>query len=163
MRIRNRLATLGVTAALALGASAAVGHAVTDPLPIEPNVAFAGIVNGAEANAVIKVVCPGPVTSGEVGHPIAGQYLEVVTTPVTSTDSGFTGSLAHSIDAYLVTPTGAATGPVVVFNSFYVKEPIPTTIYLPCSGPGDATFVPEPTSPTARTAIVSVIFQNIGA
>lgn len=162
MRIRNRLAALGITAALALSASATVGHAVTDPLPIEPNVAFSGLVNGAQANAVVKVVCPGPVVIGETGHPAAGQYLEVVTTPVTSTDSGFTGSLGHSIDAYLVTPTGAATGPVVVFNSFYVEEPIPTTILLPCSGPGSATFVPEPTSPTARAAVVSVIFQNIG-
>ncbi|HWG26008.1 hypothetical protein [Actinospica sp.] len=161
MLIRNRLAALGVTTTLALGVSAAVGHAVTDPLPIGPNTAFAGVVNGVEANAVIQVVCPGPVTAGELGHPVSGQYLEVVTGPVSSTDSGFTGSAAHSIDAFIVTPTGAVSGPVVVFNSFYVKEPIPTTIELPCSGTGEATFVPEPTSPTARTAVVSVTFQNI--
>jgi hypothetical protein len=163
VRIRNRLAALGGTVVLALSASATVGHAVTDPLPIEPNVTFAGVVNGAEANAVIKVFCPGPITPGRTGNPISGQYLEVVTTPVVSTDSGFTGSAAHFIDAFIVTPTGAASGPVVVFNSFYVEEPIPTTIELPCSGPGSATFVPEPTSPTARTAVVSVTFENVGA
>lgn len=161
MRTRNRLAALGVTTALALGLSATAGHAATDPLPIGPNTAFDGVVNGASGDAVIQVVCPGPITSGETGHPAAGQYLEVVAEPSSSAASGFTGSAADSIDAYIVTPTGAASGPVVVFNSFYVQEPIPTTIELPCSGTGDATFVPEPTSPTARTAVVAVTFQNI--
>ena len=161
MRIRNRLAALGVATTLALGVSVAVGHAVTDPLPIGPNMPFAGIVNGAEANAVITVVCPGPVTAGELGHPVSGQYLEVVTGPVSSTDSGFTGSAADSIDAFIVTPTGAVSGPAVVFKDFYVKESIPTTIELPCSGTGEVTFVPEPTSPTAHSAVVSVTFENI--
>lgn len=161
MRNRNRLAALGVSTALALATSAAVGHAVTDPLPIRPNMVFSGVVNGAETNAVIKVVCPGPVTSNEVGHPVSGQYLEVVTSPVIASNSGYTGSAANSIDAYIATPTGAVVGPVVVFNSFYVEEPIPTTLELPCSGTGSVIFVPEPTSPTARDSVVSVTFENI--
>lgn len=161
MRIRNRLAVLGVTTTLALGVSAAAGHAVTDPLPIGPDIAFAGVVNGVEANAVIQVVCPGPVTAGETGHPVSGQHLEVVAEAVSSTDYGYTGSAADSIDAYIATPTGANPGPIVVFKAFYVQEAIPTSIELPCSGTGSVTFVPEPTSPTARSAVVSVTFENI--
>ena len=161
MRTRTRLATLSVTATLALGLSATAGHAVTDPLPIGPGITFSGVVNGAETNAVIQVVCPGPITPGETGHPVSGQYLEVVTAPATNADTGYTGTAADSIDAYILTPTGTATGPAVVFNSFYVKEPIPTSIELPCSGTGSTTFVPEPTSPTARSATVTVTFENI--
>ena len=161
MRTRIRLATLGVTATLALSVSVTAGHAVTDPLPIGPNVIFVGVVNGAEANGVIQVVCPGPLTPGETGHPASGQYLEVVTAPATAAASGFTGTAADSIDAYILTPTGVAAGPVVVFNSFFVEEPIPTTIELPCYGTGSTTFVPEPTSPTARTATVAVTFEDI--
>lgn len=161
MRTRTRLATLGVTATLALGVSATAGHAVTDPLPIRPGVTFAGVVNGAETDGVIQVVCPGPITPAETGHPVSGQYLEVVTAPATSAVSGFTGTAADSIDAYILTPTGAAVGPDVVFNSFYVQEPIPTGIELPCSGSGSVAFVPEPTSATARTATVAVTFENI--
>ena len=161
MRTRTRLATLGVTATLALSLSATAGHAVTDPLPIGPGITFSGVVDGAETNGVIKVVCPGPATQGETGHPVSGQYLEVVTAPPVSADTGYTGTAADSIDAYILTPTGAANGPVVVFKSFYVEEPIPTTIELPCSGTGTAAFVPEPTSNTARTATVTLTFENI--
>jgi hypothetical protein len=161
VRTRNRLATLGVTATLALGVSATAGHAVTDPLPIGPDITFAGVVNGVEANGVIQVVCPGPITPGETGHPVSGQHLEVVTAPATSTVSGFTGTKADSIDAYILTPAGTATGPAIVFNAFYVEESIPTSLNLPCYGTGSVIFVPEPTSPTARTATVAVTFENI--
>jgi hypothetical protein len=33
---------------------------------------------------------------------------------------------------------------VIVFTSFYVKEDIPTTITVPCSGTGTMTFAPSP-------------------
>jgi hypothetical protein len=159
---RTRLATLGVTATLALGLFATAGHAaVIDPLPIGPDVTFAGVVNGAEADGVIQVVCPGPIIPGETGHPASGQDLEVVTAPATSADSGYTGTAADSIDVYILTPTGTASGPAVVFNSFFVEEPIPTTLELPCSGSGSVAYVPDPTSPTARTATVAVTFENI--
>lgn len=162
MRTRFRLATLGITATLALSVSAVAGHAaVIDPLPIGPGVTFSGVVNGAEADAAIKVVCPGPITPGETGHPVSGQYLEVVTAPSSTTGSGYTGTAANSIAAFIVTPSGTSAGPVVVFNSFYVQEPIPTGIEVPCGGTGTVTFVPEPTSTTARSAVVKVSFENI--
>lgn len=117
--------------------------------------------NGGEADGVIQVVCPGPITHAETGHPVSGQYLEAVTTPATSADSGSTGTAAISIDAFILTSTGAGSAPAVVFNSFFVEEPLPTSLELPCSGSGGVAFVPEPTSPTARTAAVAVTFENI--
>lgn len=162
MRTRTRLATVSATATLALSVSVTAGHAVTDPLPIGPDITFSGVVNGAESNAAIQVVCIGPIIVGETGHPAAGQYLEVVTAPAASAAAGFTGTAADAINAYILTPTSASAGPVIVFNSFYVEEPIPTGIELPCTGTGSATFVPEPTSPTARSTTVALTFEDIG-
>lgn len=69
-----------------------------------------------------------------------------MTASATSTDSGFTGT---------------AAAPSIVFNSLFVEEPIPTGIELPCSGNGSAAFVPAPAGTTARTATVTVTFENI--
>ena len=161
MSIRIRFAALGASALLAVaGPAAAASAAVQDPLPITPNTAFAGLVDGLSADAAIQVGCFGPITPGETGHPLAGQTLEVVTAPVTTSDSGFTGSLGRSIDAFVDLPSTSSSGAVVVFSGFYVKEPLPTTITVPCSGTGTVSFVPEPTSPTARTATVAVSFDS---
>jgi hypothetical protein len=121
---------------------------------IGPNQQFAGVVNGSAANATVYVVCPGPA-SGQMGHPVAGQGVQVVE----NTGSGFTGSAADRIAANL-TPTGT-TSATLVFTQYGVPQDIPTTLFLPCSGNGTAVFTPLPTSETARNATVKLTFVNI--
>jgi hypothetical protein len=159
--IRIRLAALGASALLAVaGTASAASAAVHDPVPVSPDVSFAGLVNGQSSLATIEVACIVPAAAGATGHPLPGQTLEVVPAPATSAAGGYTGSLGTGIDAYVDLPTSASAAGVVVFNSFYVQEPIPTGITVPCSGPGSVSFVPEPTSPTARTATVPVTFTS---
>src|SRR5260370_39818309 len=90
-------AALGVT--LAATASAAP-IPVQDPVPIGPNEHFSGYINNhPPGRAVIKVVCPGP---GTTGHPAANQKIEVKTAQPTSTfDVGFTGRAGKKITATL--------------------------------------------------------------
>lgn len=166
-RMRALYCTL---AALAVSAAAApAAQAVQDPIPVGPNYYFTATVNGgptptSAAIPVIKVVCPGPITPGETGHPIAGQTVEVDAvfppTPVSSA-LGFTGSSAHEIDALFTSPAAASVNPPIVLSNFFVAYPIPTTLNLPCGGSGVVSFVPIPTSPTARGVAVDVLFENI--
>jgi hypothetical protein len=153
------LVPLAVAATAALGtASAAAAGPVQDPLPIGPDQYFNAQVNGASVNAAITVVCPGPVGKG---HPVAGQSVEafLVVPPVTSV-LGYTGTAAHSIDAYFpgVPPI---VNPPVVLSGYFAKYAIPTTLTLPCGGTGTVVFAPTPTSPTARSFTVTVRFLNI--
>lgn len=158
------LAALGLTAAIAPAA-----QAVQDPIPVGPNYYFTATVNGgptptSTAVPAIKVVCPGPITPGETGHPISGQTVEVDAAfpPYSNlTQLGFTGSAAHEIDAIIGTPSGAAVNPPIVLKNFFVAYPIPTTLNLPCGGNGVVSFVPIPTSPTARGVAINVVFENI--
>ncbi|HSR24991.1 MAG TPA: hypothetical protein VLW53_15660 [Candidatus Eisenbacteria bacterium] len=140
---------LAAVAALALTAGTAAAQA-----PIGPNQQFAGVVNGSAANATVYVVCPGPSFPGQTGHPVSGQGVQVVE----NTGTGFTGSAATQIVATFGT-TGKSAG--LVFTEYGVPQDIPTTIFLPCSGKGTFLFTPQPTSPTARSATVTVTFVNI--
>jgi hypothetical protein len=163
-KARHRLL---LPAAIALMAAttpvAAASGPVQDPIPVGPNMFFTALVNGKSANAVVTVVCPGPVTGTSTGHPISGQTLEVLTVlPPVTTTVGYTGSAAHSIDAIFSAPPSASVNPPVVLTSFFAPVPIPTTLNLPCSGSGVVSFVPIPTSPTARGVAVTVTFVNIG-
>jgi hypothetical protein len=148
---------LGVT--LAATASAAVRPA-QDPVPIDPNQYFSGFINGSPPGAaVIKVNCPGPITTG---HPVGNQPVEVEPAPApTGNDIGFTGSKGRKITASLF------YGPAVVvidsFTSYFVPKNIPTNITVPCSGSGTVVFAPSPGSKTARSATLPVTFLNIGA
>lgn len=164
MPATTRIAALGASTLLALAATAATASAaVIDPLPIGPGIAFTGQVGGVSTGAVIQVGCFGPVTPGETGHPLAGQYLEVVTGPDSSATAGYTGTLATSINAYIEALSATTTPPpAAVFTSFYVEAKIPTTINVPCYGPGTVAFVPVPTSPTARTSSIPVTFESEG-
>jgi len=164
-KIRTRyplLAALVLTAAAVPSVALAAGP-VQDPLPIGPNQAFIGLVNGKSSGAVITMVCPGPIAAGETGHPLGGQTVEVETVlPVAAAD-GFTGSAGTQIDALFNATTTSNVNPPVEFTAYFVKEPIPTTDVFPCSGPGVVSFVPLPTSATARGYAVSVTFGNITA
>jgi hypothetical protein len=158
-----RIRKFGTVAAVALSATvlgvSASAAAVVDPAPIGAHQWFTGQVNGAASNAVIKVVCPGPATPGQSGHPVSGQTVDVLPAsgPAT-TGTGYTGEAADHIAVGFGTP--AATGPTTL-SSYAVKAAIPTSILLPCSGTGKVAFVPAPTSPTAVTATVTVTYVNI--
>lgn len=150
---------LGAAVAPALTAATAATAAVQDPIPISPNTAFVGLVNGKTADAVVTVVCPGPITPTSLGHPVAGQTAEVrsILPPVTPT--GFTGSQGRQIVAGFTSASSAAQA--LVFTSFFAPAAIPTTWLVPCGGSGVMSFVPQPTSPTARSYPVAVTFLDI--
>ena len=170
MRSKYGRSTLyGTIVALALAGGAvglpSVAAAAVDPAPIGPHQFFVGEVNGistaSSAAAVIKVGCFGPVTPGETGHPVAGQYVDVLpVAPPTTVDDGYTGESADHIVVDFGVPS--STGLPVTLTSYAVRAEIPTTLSLPCSGAGDVAFVPAPTSATARTALVKVTYENIG-
>ena len=101
-------------ALLAAATATAVADPVRDPLPIGPDTAVTGLVNGAATGAVIEVGCFGPVLPGRTGHPLAGQYVEAETGPVSSATGGCTGSLAHSL---VVTVAGSPGGSVLLVGT----------------------------------------------
>lgn len=148
---------LSATALGVTGATAAV-----DPAPIAPHQTFIGEVNGAAVDAVVQVGCFGPVIPGQTGHPIAGQSVDVtpaVSVPVTG-QPGYTGEAADHVVVDFGTP--ASNSAATVLKAYGVKAEIPTGIELPCYGTGKVAFVPQPTSPTARTAYVTVTYESIG-
>lgn len=133
---------------------------------VGPNQFFTAQVNGPASTAApsaIKVICPGPATPGQTGHPVAGQTVEVllVLPPVVSPNAlGFTGSAAHQIDVFFGPASSGVAAPVTL-TAYGVVAKIPTTLLLPCSGTGVVDFVPVPTSATARSYEVPVVYENI--
>src|SRR5262249_54022980 len=140
-----------------LTAAPAGADPIIDPAPIGPNQYFYGLVNDHAGQATIQMGCFGPIRPGQTGHPLAGQTVKVLPAPApTTSDLGFTGSAAHAIPVPFPTPTVANTR--VVLRDYAVSAPIPTSLILPCAGNGTVAFVPDPTSPTAHTATVTVTF-----
>lgn len=158
--LRTLLPAVAAFASVALTGSAASAAAVTDPAPIGQNQLFIGLVNGKTADATVYVACPGPVTAGETGTAISGQYVEVEPEAAGSTSLfGYTGSAADSITA-IFGPSAVANQGVVI-HDYFVQVPIPSTLKLPCSGSGVVSFDPTPTSATARSFTVTVTYVNI--
>lgn len=156
-----------LTGAVAVALLAGTANAAVDPAPIGPNQFFTGLVNGTNVDAVVTTDCVGPVVPGEMGHPVSGQFVSVdpAAASGSAADLGFTGSLGDSVQVFLGGPTASgpsSTGLVGTLNDYAVRLAIPTTIEVPCDGAGAAAFVPEPTSPTAKTAILDVTFRSIG-
>lgn len=153
------LTALAATATVAAVVPAAAASAGT----IGPQQYYVGLVNMHTANAVIDVLCPGPVDSG---HPIADQTVGVnqIFPPITDT-IGYTGLTADSIEAWLSWPVPTAIVPepvhVATFTS-YGTALIPTTITVPCSGTGVMSFIPNPDD-GGRASTVQVTFVNLGA
>jgi hypothetical protein len=153
---------LAAAATVALGAALvpAATAAAQDPVPITPNTSFVGLANGKTADAVITVVCPGPITPSSVGHPVSGQTAEVHSVlPPSTTPLGYTGGFGDEIVAGFTSASSAQQA--LVFTSYFAPAKIPTTWLLPCGGTGTMTFTPEPTSPTARSYSLTVTFLNI--
>ena len=163
-------ALAGAVAALTLAglaAPAASADVAPPPTPVGPDMYFTAAVNPGYAFPggvpIIKVICPGPVVTGETGHPLSGQYIEAyrLLPPVTASGVGYTGSAADQIDALFTGPSAATVNPPVVIKAFDVEVAIPTTLNLPCGGSGTVSFVPVPTSATARGVAVQVEYANI--
>jgi hypothetical protein len=153
------------TAALALlGAvlsAPAASAAVVDPAPVGPHQYFVGEVNGKSTLSAIEVGCIGPVTAGQTGHPVAGQFIDVMPMQSSATnDVGYTGESADRITVDFGEPV-SSSGPIVL-SSYAVRLAIPTNLDLPCSGSGEVAFNPAPTSATARPSLVKVTYESIG-
>jgi hypothetical protein len=149
--------TVAAATSTAVIAAPASADAIIDPASIGPHQYFFGEVNGQAGHATIKMGCFGPIYRGQHGHPLAGQTVKVLPAPApTTSDLGLTGSAPHAIDVRFPTPTVAKVP--VVLHDYAVTAPIPVSLILPCAGRGKVAFVPDPTSPTAHTATVTVSF-----
>jgi hypothetical protein len=154
----RRVAAVGAAVGL-LAACPVAGAAVQDPVPIGPNEGFVGLVNSASANGVIQMGCFGPITPGEMGHPLAGQSTQVQLASL-AMFAGFTGD-AHQIRATLAYDSPAAL-PVVLatFDNYYVRAPISTSLELPCAGKATVAFTPVNGGPSSRPWDETVTFAS---
>ena len=164
MSIHRRF-LLGAAVALTpvtLGIGLTGATAATDPAPVGPHQLFVGEVNGHLARADIFMACFGPIRPGQLGHPFAGQTVEVLPAPSAAETVGSTGSKANRIVLNFMlpaaTPPPVSTVPPVVLTSYGATVAIPTSVELPCAGSGVAGFTPQPTSKSARSATVVVTF-----
>jgi hypothetical protein len=153
--VRTKRIVAGVVVTLSLFAGAGGASAATPISKILPNQQFVGPVNGYTQNATIRMACFGPVRPGEMGHPFAGQWAEVLKAEVIAR-FGYTGSLGTTIVADF--GGTSATPQRLTFSYYGVQEAIPTSFLLPCYGSGTVVFSPEPTSPTAKSFTVTVNF-----
>jgi hypothetical protein len=120
---------------------------------IGPNQQFAGAVNGSAVSATVIMVCPIGV---QFGHPKSGQGVQVIE----NVGSGFTGA-GNRIVATLGPGPSSAIGASFTFTEYGLPQDIPVSAFLPCSGTGIGTFVPQPASATGRSSLVTLHFVNI--
>jgi hypothetical protein len=159
VRTRLLVASVMVGGLLAIGG---IAGATPTTSAIGPNQHFVGLVNKKSTKAVIKMACPGPLSTVSTGHPLGGQTVAVEPPSTVAGTSGYTGTRGHLVVASFVTPTEAI--PITITGvtfTRYGSQPIPTSLSLPCSGSGDVLFMPEPPSTSARSATVSVTYENI--
>lgn len=161
----SRIALASVSALIATGALAA--PALAQASPIGPRQYFNGEVFGPISSSVnsdvIAVECAGPEADG---HPAPGQYVAVheIFPPVINT-VGYTGLFGSAIDANLIWSQGTITvvTHIATLTAYDVKAPIPTTITVPCNGPGVMSFTPTPDPDgTGRASNVNVTFESPG-
>jgi hypothetical protein len=167
MRMRRRVTvTVGV---LALAAATVVGPAAAAQgisKKVGPKQYFTGVINGTDGNTstpiVIKMSCAEPLSTGEKGHPVAGQTLAVheLFPPSSSAAGslGYTGK-GSSIEVFFnaVPPsTASGTSKTVTFTKYDKTQKLPTSESLPCSGSGTVYFSPVPVVPPSRSASVPV-------
>lgn len=151
---------LGVILAMTLGGLCLGASAQASP-KVAPKQAFVGLVNGQSSKATIDVVCPGPVRLGETGHPTSGQTIGVEFPPPSpsTVSAGYTGSRGRSIVVLFVSPVASASS-TVVFTQ-YGTQALPTTLLVPCSGMSPVVFVPRPSSKSAKSSTVTVVYGNL--
>jgi hypothetical protein len=161
---RPRTAASVAAALTAAGALALAGAPLASADAIQvvgPHQYFVGDVNGALDAGTVTVGCFGPVTSTSKGYPVAGQWVAVHVPSATAKDAGYTGESAERI-VVRFSGAGPSVGLPATIDGYDVRVPIPTTLQLPCSGPGTVAFVPSPTSETARSATVAITYRSSG-
>jgi hypothetical protein len=124
--------------------------------PIGPNQSFVGLVNGRHTDAVVQVVCAGPIWPGRTGAGVGGQKVSVSPSPALA-GPGFTGRAGRRV----VVRFGDDPSKLAVVTSYDTPTPLPSGIQLPCFGTGVVRFTPRPTSPTAHDDTVRVTYENI--
>ena len=133
--------------------------------PIGPNQHFQALVNGSNHDPVVHTVCPGPVTAGRMGTAAAGQTLSVVRVSSGGGNTGVFSEIRAWVDPATPTPPGGP--PSLTFATYGTDQTIPSTMPVPCSGPGRLVFSSCPyLAPCAAgfvQYIVDVQFQNIAA
>jgi hypothetical protein len=144
----------------AVSAAASAQAATVGPDQFFTGHVYGVAASGAATSSTIAVVCP---STANVGHPAPGQSVSVtLIIPPTTALSGFTGTLAKSIEADLTWSTAeppvSATAELADLTTYSTPEPIPTSILVPCTGAGVVTFAPTPTSPSAVDYNVSITF-----
>jgi hypothetical protein len=175
-RTASRIAIASVPALIAGGALAAPASAQTGPaashgagIPVQligPNQYFSGYINGSPpGQAIVRTDCFGAVQPGQTGHPLPNQTVEVqLASPAGSiADLGYTGNVSSTASESIVAtlgPSAAASSVIGTFTAYGVIEEIPTTVTVPCGGPGVATFSPSPASPGSFPATLNVTFQG---
>lgn len=165
--VRKTLLTIFAICSSLAVAGASAGAVIPPQGKIGHNQYFVGLVNGQNglaSPAVIKMACFGAIRPGQMGHPLAGQSVEVLQPEVIVT-RGFTGPTADRILAFFNAPPPApvAAPPPsspVTFRRYGVAKAIPTSLLLPCAGTGNVYFVPFPASPigAARDTVVPVTY-----
>jgi hypothetical protein len=158
---------LSALASLVLAAAAPAAAASADSGPIQPGQYFQGVFNGhtqTQPYLAFETSCVGPVYQGETGHPLAGQYTEVIPAiSAAASDLGFTGSAGDGVVVSLnwVSATGTPNAVVIgAFNDYGVQEAVPATITVPCYGSAKLVFAPVPGSSTGKSATLAVQFTG---
>jgi hypothetical protein len=123
------------------------------------NVTSAGVTS---STSTLLVACS---SAAVVGHPLPGQAVEAnLIVPPTTAVTGFTGTLAKSIEASVVwssaEPPVTADESIGTLNAYSTPLAVPTSLTVPCSGAGVLSFAPTPTSSTARSATVDITFVS---
>jgi hypothetical protein len=161
VRTRSGLLAVSVLFGGVFALSGVAEATPTTSSTIAPHQHFVGLVNKRSTNATIEMVCPGPLSTTSMGHPLSGQTVAVEPPSTVASTSGYTGTRGRSIVASFVAVVPVTTATSTVTFSRYGSLLIPTTLLLPCSGSGTVVFAPEPTSKTAQNATVSVTYGNI--
>ncbi len=155
LTVLRRVGLAGVMV-IVVGLGAPASAATPIGGPIGPNQSFVGHVGGHHDNAVIQVVCAGPIWPGRTGPVVAGQKASVSPSPALS-GPGFTGKAGHAVVVGFSDDASRTT----VLRAYNTPAPLPSGLRLPCFGTGTVVFTPRPTSPTAHPDVVAVTYQNI--
>ncbi len=154
----RRSSLFAVSVAIAVMVAVGSAGAQTSGDPIRPGQIFNGFVNGSLKDATIKMACGATPRPGALGHPAAGQTLEVAR-GLDLQPSGFTGRTSRiSVDMRLRRPV-PHTVHLADFST-YATVALPTSITIPCAGSGDVVFSPFHGGPSARSVAIHVLLVN---
>lgn len=166
--LRKTASRVAIASAVMLVAGGVLAApAMADGGQVGPKQYFYGEVFGltsATTQDVIQVACAGPASTG---HPVAGQYVAAHQFfPPTTTTYGYTGNFGTEIDVNLTWSAGTITvvTPVFAKLTFYdTSAEIPTSLTVPCSGTGVASFTPNADPDHSGIASeVDVTFKSAG-